>query len=205
MFGTASPRQALAYLGNLGSSLPGAVAQHRGNFFWKRASGAEDELYAGVKDASGVNQLRRIVTTTLGSTLYALLTGAAFTGNVSTTGTLTVNGSIRDNSGTYTATEGTGMGSSPGAQTKLGNEYCGRIQQDTGTGTTAAGSLWDIAFQNNRANSSYVVVLNPHNTASATIQPFCSSVANTGFTIDCVGDPPDSTQMDVAWFIVDRA
>jgi hypothetical protein len=62
MNGIAGPRQVIAYLGNLGSSLPTAVAQHRGNFFWKRAAGAEDELYAGVRDSSGVNQLRRILT-----------------------------------------------------------------------------------------------------------------------------------------------
>jgi hypothetical protein len=70
MNGIASSRQALAYLGNLGSALPAAIAQHRGNFYWKRASGAEDELYAGVKDASGVNQLRRILTETYADTLY---------------------------------------------------------------------------------------------------------------------------------------
>jgi hypothetical protein len=70
MNGIAGPRQVIAYLGNLGSSLPTAVAQHRGNFFWKRSSGAEDELYAGVRDSSGVNQLRRILTKTYGDTLY---------------------------------------------------------------------------------------------------------------------------------------
>jgi hypothetical protein len=70
MNGIFAPRQVLAYLGNLGSSLPGAVAQHRGNFYWKRASGAEDELYAGVKDASGVNQLRRILTEEYADALY---------------------------------------------------------------------------------------------------------------------------------------
>jgi hypothetical protein len=72
MNGIAGPRQVIAYLGNLGSSLPTAVAQHRGNFFWKRAAGAEDELYAGVRDSSGVNQLRRILTKTYGDTLYSV-------------------------------------------------------------------------------------------------------------------------------------
>jgi hypothetical protein len=75
MNGIAGPRQVIAYLGNLGSSLPTAVAQHRSNFFWKRAAGAEDELYAGVRDSSGVNQLRRILTKTYADTLY--LTEAA--------------------------------------------------------------------------------------------------------------------------------
>jgi hypothetical protein len=70
MNGIVSPRQVIAYIGNLGSSLPTAIAQHRGNLFWKRASGAEDELYAGVRDSSGVNQLRRILTKTYGDTLY---------------------------------------------------------------------------------------------------------------------------------------
>jgi hypothetical protein len=70
MNGIVSPRQVLAYIGNLGSSLPTAIAQHRGNFFWKRASGAEDELYAGVRDSSGVNQLRRLLTETYADTLY---------------------------------------------------------------------------------------------------------------------------------------
>jgi hypothetical protein len=70
MNGIAGPRQVIAYLGNLGSSLPTAVAQHRGNFFWKRAAGAEDELYAGVRDSSGVNQLRRILTKTYADALY---------------------------------------------------------------------------------------------------------------------------------------
>jgi hypothetical protein len=63
-------RQALIYLGNLGSALPAAMSQHRGHFFWKRAAGAEDELYAGVKDSSGVNQLRRVLTKTYADTLY---------------------------------------------------------------------------------------------------------------------------------------
>lgn len=55
-----SVKQTLTYLGNLGSALPAALGQHRGNFFLKRASGAEDELYIGVRDASDVMQLRQI-------------------------------------------------------------------------------------------------------------------------------------------------
>jgi hypothetical protein len=70
MNGIVSPRQVLAYIGNLGSSLPSAIAQHRGNLFWKRASGTEDELYAGVRDSSGVNQLRRLLTEEYADTLY---------------------------------------------------------------------------------------------------------------------------------------
>lgn len=63
-------KQVLAYLGNLGSSLPTAIAQHRGNFYWKRANGSEDVLYAGVRDSSGVMKLRQILTKTYGDTLY---------------------------------------------------------------------------------------------------------------------------------------
>jgi hypothetical protein len=50
VFGAPSAaKQVLAYLGNLGSSLPAAVAQLRGNFYWKRANGREKELYPRVK------------------------------------------------------------------------------------------------------------------------------------------------------------
>ncbi len=55
-------RQTLSYFGNIGSALPNAINQHRGAFFWKRANGAEDELYAGVRDANGAMQLRQVVT-----------------------------------------------------------------------------------------------------------------------------------------------
>lgn len=63
-------RQTLSYLGNLGSSLPAALGQHRGSFYWKRSSGAEDELYVGVRDASDAMQLRRVLTETYADTLY---------------------------------------------------------------------------------------------------------------------------------------
>lgn len=69
-------RQTMSYLGNLGASLPAAIGKHRGNFYWKRASGSEDELYAGVKDSSGVSQLRRILTETYADTLYLTETAA---------------------------------------------------------------------------------------------------------------------------------
>ena len=70
-------KQVLAYLGNLGSSLPAAIAQHRGNFYWKRASGAEDEIYAGVADSSNVAQFRRILTKTYADTVYVPLIQAS--------------------------------------------------------------------------------------------------------------------------------
>lgn len=66
-------KQALVYLGNLGSSLPAAIALHRGNFYSKRANGSEDELYAGMRDSSGVMRLRRLLTKTYGDTLYVPL------------------------------------------------------------------------------------------------------------------------------------
>ncbi len=53
-----------------GASLPTATKDHRGQFVWKRASGAEDEIYAGVADSSNVAQFRRILTKTYGDTLY---------------------------------------------------------------------------------------------------------------------------------------
>ena len=70
-------KQVLAYLGNLGSSLPAAIAQHRGNFYWKRASGSEDEIYAGVADSSNVAQFRRILTKTYADTVYVPLIQAS--------------------------------------------------------------------------------------------------------------------------------
>lgn len=173
-----------------GASLPGATKDHRGQFVWKRAASTEDEIHAGVVDSSNVAQFRKVL----------------LDNNPSISGTLTVIGSFRDQSGDgWTATAGTGMGSSPGSITQFGNEYCGRIQQNTGTLTTTNGILWTVAFEHNRANGSYVVLVSPHNAATATLLPHVTVMANTGFTIDCVGDPPDSTQMDVSFWVVDRA
>lgn len=59
-----------------GASLPTATKDHRGQFVWKRASGAEDEIYAGVADSSNVAQFRRILTKTYADTLYAPIVGA---------------------------------------------------------------------------------------------------------------------------------
>lgn len=196
---TGTAKQALTYLGNLGSALPTAIAQHRGNFYWKRASGAEDELYAGVRDAAGANQLRRLLTKTYADTLYALLTGANFTGSVS------VAGSYRDNSGTgWTATATANMGSSPGALAQSGHEYCGRIVQTTGASLTDPGALWDVVFEHARATANFTVLLSPGNSDSAALQLYVSSTATTGFTIASVGDPPNGNSLRCSWFIVDR-
>lgn len=59
-----------------GASLPTATKDHRGQFVWKRASGSEDEIHAGVVDASNVAQFRRILTKTYADTLYAPAVGA---------------------------------------------------------------------------------------------------------------------------------
>ena len=59
-----------------GASLPTATKDHRGQFVWKRASGAEDEIHAGVADSSNVAQFRRILTKTYADTLYAPIVGA---------------------------------------------------------------------------------------------------------------------------------
>lgn len=58
-----------------GATLPTATKDHRGQFVWKRASGSEDEIHAGVVDSSNVAQFRRILTKTYADTLYAPLTG----------------------------------------------------------------------------------------------------------------------------------
>ena len=54
-----------------GASLPVATRDHRGQFAWKRTSGSEDEINAGVVDSSGVAQWRRILTKTYADTLYS--------------------------------------------------------------------------------------------------------------------------------------
>ena len=71
MDGQSGTRNVLAFIGNLGSSLPGVISRHLHNFYFKRAAGSETELYVGLKDSSGVSQLRRILTKTYGDTLYA--------------------------------------------------------------------------------------------------------------------------------------
>jgi hypothetical protein len=53
-----------------GAALPSASKDHRGQLVWKRASGSEDEIYAGVADSSNVAQFRRLLTKTYADTLY---------------------------------------------------------------------------------------------------------------------------------------
>lgn len=57
-------------LGAFGGALPTATKDHRGAFFWKRAMGSEDEIYAGMADSSNVAQWRRMLTKTYADTLY---------------------------------------------------------------------------------------------------------------------------------------
>ena len=60
-----------------GASLPTATKDHRGQLVWKRASGAEDEIHAGVVDSSNVAQFRRILTKTYADTVYVPLIQAS--------------------------------------------------------------------------------------------------------------------------------
>lgn len=132
--------------------------------------------------------------------------GGNFLGSVSTSANWTVDGSIRDNSGAgWTSTAGGALGSSPGAVTRERNEYCGRIVQTTGSSGTAPGIMWTITFQHARATSNYIAIVQGGNDDTAGLIPYVSSTSTTGFTISCVNDPPNSTQMRVNWLIVDAA
>ena len=79
MDGQSGTRNVLSFVGNLGSSLPAVISRHLHNFYFKRAAGSETELYVGLKDSSGVSQLRRILTKTYGDTLYQPLGGSTIT------------------------------------------------------------------------------------------------------------------------------
>lgn len=188
-------KQALAYLGNLGSSLPTAIAQHRGNFYWKRANGSEDVLYAGVRDSSGVMKLRQLLTEI----------GGQITGDMSILGDLLLSGAFRDTSATgWTADVQTGMGTTPGAQTRSGGEYAGRISQATGSSTTAAGALWWVNFVNDRPDDKYTVFVTGGNKATNDAGVYCSNADVDRFQIASRNDPGASTTLLVSWFIVQR-
>jgi hypothetical protein len=58
------------YFTRLGAALPTANGSKHGQVNIKQASVTEDEAYLVLRDSSGVLQYRRLVTTTLGSTLY---------------------------------------------------------------------------------------------------------------------------------------
>ena len=188
------------WIGDPGESLPSLLLRdHRGMLFSKRASGAEDELSIGVADASDVMQLRRLLTKTLGDTLYLLLTGGTITGS------LKVNRSYQDGSATgWTATAQAGMGTSPGTQTLTGGEYAGRIVQATGSSGAAQGALWRVNFVNNRASDKYTVLVEGGNRATNLAQVYVSNADIDGFTLSCANSPGNSTSLLVSWFIVDR-
>lgn len=187
-------KQVLAYLGNLGSSLPTAIAQHRGNFYWKRANGSEDVLYAGVRDSSGVMKLRQLLTEI----------GGQISGDFSILGDLLVTGAVRDTSATgWTATAQTNLGTSPGTQTRTGGEYGGRISQATGTGS-GFGALWRVNFVNNRPDDKYTTFIAGGNRATNLARVYVSNADIDGFTLSCANDPGDSTTLLVSWFIVQR-
>ena len=62
--------------------MPTANPLHRGMFGWKRATSTEDELYAGMLDASSVMQWRRLVTTTYADSTYVNVSGDTMTGDL---------------------------------------------------------------------------------------------------------------------------
>lgn len=130
----------------------------------------------------------------------------SFTGDADFAGAITLDGPLRDNSGTgWTATAGAAMGSSPGSMTRDRNEYAGRIVQQTGSSGTNPGALWNVVFEHARATANYIVIVQGGNNDTAGIMPYVSSTSTTGFTISCVGDPPNSTSLRISWFIVDCA
>lgn len=132
--------------------------------------------------------------------------GDTIAGSLAITGSLTIDGPFRDNSGTgWTSAEQAGFGTSPGAATRDGNEYAGRIVQTTGSSATNPGALWTVTFANARATGNYTVFIASGNDDTAALLPYVSSTSTTGFTIACVNDPPNSTSLRVSWFIVDRA
>lgn len=136
----------------------------------------------------------------------ASLSGAAFSGSISTTGNTTLNGSLRDNSANdWTASVLPALGSSYGSQALSGNEYCGRITQTTGVSGTNFGPLWRVNFVNNRANSNYTVFVEGGNRATNQAKLYCSNADNDGFTISATENPGNNTALLVSWFIVDRA
>ena len=67
---TRALRQIPTLLTAFGAALPIASKDHRGQFVWKRAHGAADEIYAGVVDASNDAQFSRVLTEDYGDTLY---------------------------------------------------------------------------------------------------------------------------------------
>jgi hypothetical protein len=60
------------YFTALGAALPPTNGSKHGQVNIKQASVTEDEAYLVLRDSSGVLQYRRLVTTTLGSTLYGV-------------------------------------------------------------------------------------------------------------------------------------
>jgi hypothetical protein len=60
------------FFSQLGASLPGANPSKHGQVNIKQAAATEDEAYLVLRDSSGVLQYRRLVTTTLADSTYAL-------------------------------------------------------------------------------------------------------------------------------------
>lgn len=118
---------------------------------------------------------------------------------------LLVKGVFDDASATgYGVSAGAALGSSPGAVTQTGNEYCGRLIQTTGSSGLAAGILWTVTFVNPRPTSNYNVFLDPQNADSAAVNPYAVNDSNTQFTIRCQTAPGAAKQMRIGWWIVQR-
>ena len=166
-----------------GASLPGATKNHRGQFVWKRASGSEDEIHAGVVDSSNVAQFRRILTKTYADTLYRP--------------------ALSSNTG-WTSAEGAAMGSSPGSISQAGAEHSGRVTQTSGGSGTTTGILWTITLATNWGDTNYNVYLTPQNAETARCIVYPVIVSGTQFTINAQVAPNTDTVIRCGWLIEDR-
>lgn len=130
--------------------------------------------------------------------------GEISTDDILTNG-LNITGIFEDSSDAgYSVSAGAAMGSSPGSITKTGNEYCGRIIQDTGSSGVTTGIMWTVTFANNRPNSNYNVFLNPQNANSAAVRAYAINDSSSQFTIRCQTAPGTSQEMRIGWWIVQR-
>jgi hypothetical protein len=68
------------YFTAVGAALPQVLGLKHGQLNIKQASVTEDEAYLVLRDAAGALQYRRLVTTTLGGTLYVEVAGDTMTG-----------------------------------------------------------------------------------------------------------------------------
>lgn len=102
---------------------------------------------------------------------------------------------------TPTLTNGAALGSSPGAQTKTGNDTSGTIIQNVGT-SPVAGILWTVAFAAARPASTYNVTLSELGTNAADARLYVTNRTVNGFDIGCRVAPTASVQIAVGWLVV---